>query len=139
MLPDFPRFFQRWVRFPFFVGKRPCKLHNVRKANFSFPKQSRMWEKALGNHLPFDLNHQFSLSMPPRDAKVSRRGTELRDKLSLAMDEGFHATCQAISCYRKASFCLLFRKFITKSGYNFVSQEWPWLRNTYALFAESWS
>ena len=54
--------------------------------------------------------------MPPRDAKVSRRGIELRDKLSLAMDEGFHATCQAISCYRKASFCLLFWKFITKQN-----------------------
>ena len=45
--------------------EKACKLHNVRKTNFSsFPKQSRMWEKALGNHLPFDLNHQF-LSLCP--------------------------------------------------------------------------
>ena len=67
--------------------------------------------------------------MPPRDAKLSRRGIELRDKLSLAMDEGFHATCQAISCYRKASFCLFYsgnssQNSNKKSGYNSVSQIW---------------
>ena len=90
-----------------------------------------MWEKALGNHLYLStLIISFSLYAPSWRKTFELRGIELRDKLSLAMDEGFHATCQAISCYRKASFCLFYsgnssQNSNKKSGYNSVSQIWP--------------